>query len=135
MSDVSKMVKEWADAWSAHDLGRVTELFTDECDYEDVTLGVVNHGKSELDQFGQGFIAALPDVTFALESIVAGDGRAAAEWTMVGTQTGDLPGLPATGKRCSVRGASVFEVRGDRFVRCADYWDMMTFLRQLGHID
>jgi hypothetical protein len=31
-----------------------------------------------------------------------------------------------------VRGASVFEFAGGRIQRCSDYWDMATFLKQLG---
>jgi hypothetical protein len=33
-----------------------------------------------------------------------------------------------------VRGASVFEFTGTRIRRCTDYWDMVTFLKQLGLI-
>jgi steroid delta-isomerase-like uncharacterized protein len=133
MATVIGMLEEWAAGWSAHDMSRVCALFTDDCVYEDVTMAVVNYGKADLRQFGEGFFVAMPDVKFSLDWRVAADDRAAAEWTMVGTQAGDLPGLPATGKRCSVRGASAFEVRDGLFSRCSDYWDMMTFLKQLGH--
>jgi steroid delta-isomerase-like uncharacterized protein len=114
-------------------MDRVTALFTDDCIYEDVTLGVVNHGQEELRQFGNGFFAAMPDVEFSLNSKVVGQDHAAVEWTMVGTQSGPLGDLPATGKSCTVRGSSVLELRDGAFSRCADYWDMMTLLKQLGH--
>lgn len=42
-------------------------------------------------------------------------------------------GSAATGKSCTVRGASVFELREGRFSRCSDYWDMLIYLKQLGH--
>lgn len=134
MPSVSDLLDEWAAAWSSHDMDRVTALFTDDCTYEDVTLGVVNRGKEELRQFGNGFLAAMPDVKFPLHSKVVGQDRAALEWTMTGTQTGALGDLPATGKSCTVRGSSVLEVRDGRFSRCSDYWDMMTLLKQLGHV-
>jgi predicted ester cyclase len=51
---------------------------------------------------------------------------------MRGTHRGDLPGMPATGKQVDVRGASILEFAGDRIRRCSDYWDMATFLKQLG---
>ncbi len=51
---------------------------------------------------------------------------------MTGTHTGDLPDLPATGKSFSIRGATIAEVSAGRIVRAADYWDLATFLRQLG---
>lgn len=133
MASSMDMLEEWAVAWSSHDMGRVTALFTDDCVYEDVTLGAVNHGKAELKQFGNGFFAAMPDLKFVLHSRCTGRSYAAIEWTMTGTQTGDLLGLPATGKSCTVRGASMLELRDGLLSRCSDYWDMATFLKQLGH--
>jgi steroid delta-isomerase-like uncharacterized protein len=54
------------------------------------------------------------------------------EWTMSGTQTGEMPGMPATGKTFSLRGASVVELRDGKLTRCSDYWDLVTLLKQLG---
>jgi hypothetical protein len=31
-----------------------------------------------------------------------------------------------------MRGASILEFAGDKIKRCADYWDMAAFLKQLG---
>jgi predicted ester cyclase len=45
---------------------------------------------------------------------------------------GDLPQIPATGKRIDVRGASILEFADERFRRVSDYWDMARFLEQLG---
>jgi steroid delta-isomerase-like uncharacterized protein len=100
--------------------------------FEDVTMGVVNRGTAEIRAFGEQFFSALPDVTFELRSTFANGTAGGAEWIMRGTHSGDLPGMPATGKRVEVRGASIFEFAGDRIRRCSDYWDMATYLRQLG---
>jgi steroid delta-isomerase-like uncharacterized protein len=105
---------------------------TEDCIYEDVALGVVNRGKDELVAFGNGFIAGVPDLSVEVTSRFATEDKAAAEWKMTGTHTGDLPGMPASGKRFSLRGASTFELRGNRVLRCSDYWDLATFQKQLG---
>jgi steroid delta-isomerase-like uncharacterized protein len=127
-----RAIKQWAEQWSAHDLGRLLPLFTDDVVYEDVTLSAVNRGQAELKAFAEGFLAGFPDVTFELRSSFADGTGGSAEWVMRGTHKGDLPGMPATGKRIEVRGASIFEFAGDRIRRCSDYWDMVTFLKQLG---
>ena len=57
---------------------------------------------------------------------------AAGEWTLSGTQRGDMPGIPATGKQFSVRGVSILELEDGKIRRCSDYWDMAEFLKQLG---
>jgi steroid delta-isomerase-like uncharacterized protein len=123
--------QHWA-YWSAHDMERLLPLFTEDVVYEDVTMGVVNRGSAQVRTFGEGFFSGFPDVTFELRSSFANGSSGGAEWVMRGTHTGDLPGMPATGKRIEVRGASIFEFAGDKIRRCSDYWDMVTFLKQLG---
>jgi steroid delta-isomerase-like uncharacterized protein len=113
-------------------MDRLLRLFTDDAVYEDVTMGEVNRGPAALKAFGESFLAGFPDVTFELRTRFANGSNGGAEWVMRGTNTGDSPGMPATGKRVEVRGASIFEFDGDRIRRCADYWDMSTFLKQLG---
>jgi steroid delta-isomerase-like uncharacterized protein len=134
--EVVKMIKEWASGWSAHDMAQVAALFTPDCAYEDVPTGTVNCGHEALIRFGESIFAAAPDVTYQVKHAVAVGDRGFAEWVMFGTHTGELPGFPPpNGERFRVRGASAFEVRGGRFSRCSDYWDVATFLRQLGHVD
>lgn len=128
---LSTIERHWA-YWSAHDMDRLLSLFTDDVIYEDVTMGVVNKGKTQLRAFGEGFFSGFPDVTFEMRSGFT-DGRiGASEWVMRGTHRGDLPGMPATGRQIEVRGASILEFRGEKISRCSDYWNMATLLTQLG---
>ena len=83
-------------------------------------------------EFGEEFFAAFPDVAFELRSRFTNGSWGGAEWVMRGTHRGDLPGMPATGKRIDIRGASILEFDGNKIRRCSDYWDMATFLKQLG---
>jgi steroid delta-isomerase-like uncharacterized protein len=57
-----------------------------------------------------------------------------AEWTLSGTHEGDVPGLPATHKPFSVRGANLFELTGDKIRHNRDFWDVATVMRQLGRL-
>jgi steroid delta-isomerase-like uncharacterized protein len=129
----ARFIEEWADVWSSPaKREQLLSLFTDDCVYEDVTMGVVNHGKNEVANFYTLVFAAFPDFKIELISHFVADNWAGAEWLMSGMHQGDLPGLPATNKHFSIRGASVFELQGNRFSRCSDYWDMATFLKQIG---
>jgi steroid delta-isomerase-like uncharacterized protein len=127
-----RVLEDWGRYWSSHELDRLLPLFTDDVVYEDVTMGAVNHGKAELRAFAEGFFAGFPDVTFELTSRFTTGSQGGAEWGMRGTHRGDLPGMPATGKQVEVRGASILEFADGKIRRCSDYWDMATFLRQLG---
>ncbi len=99
---------------------------------EDVPTSTVNHGKAEIKAFLSAIFNAFPDSKVELHSRFSSGTLAGAEWTWSGTQTGDLSGVPATNKYASVRGASVSELQGNKFRRWSDYWDMATFLRQVG---
>lgn len=133
MSDNSHVIKQWAEGWSSGDMKQVVSVYTDDCVHEDVTLGVVNHGKDELTAFGDGFFAAAPGLVVELVSHCVSGDRGSAEWWFKGTQEGEVLGLPATGKPFAFRGMSAFEFTGDKICRCSDYWDLETFKRQLGY--
>jgi steroid delta-isomerase-like uncharacterized protein len=109
---------------------RLLALFTEDVVYEDVPMGVMSRGVAELRAFAEGVLSRFPDVTFELQSSFTTDARGSAEWIMRGTR--DLPGMPDAGRRIEVRGASIFEFVGEKIRRCSDYWDMATYLKQLG---
>src|SRR5947209_19624173 len=93
---VTTALEGWAEHWSLHDMERLLSLFTDDCVYEDVTLGLVNHGKSELAAFATGFFTAFPDFHVELLSHFDAGAWAGVEWRMSGTHEGDLMGTPPT---------------------------------------
>jgi steroid delta-isomerase-like uncharacterized protein len=129
---MDKLLEAWARHLSAHDTKQFLTLFTDDVVYEDVTFGVVNHGKQQLATFIDGFFPAFPDITFELKSGFVAGTWAGIEWVMAGTHRGDLPGMPATGKRCQIRGATILELEAGKIKRNSDYWDLATMLKQLG---
>lgn len=74
---------------------------------------------------------AFPDLKFELQDMVAGDDRVAVRWVARGTQYGDLPGLPATRRRLSFAGQTIYEFK-DGLV--AGHWqviDRLGFVQQL----
>jgi steroid delta-isomerase-like uncharacterized protein len=128
------VLEQWALAWSSSDVEMLLSLFADNVDYEDVTFGAVNHGKNALRDFATGLFAAFADLKFELKSrFAAADGKSGAmEWIMRGRQTSDLPGLSATNKPFEVRGATVVEFTDGKISRNSDYWDLATYLKQVG---
>jgi steroid delta-isomerase-like uncharacterized protein len=131
---LERLLEQWAAAWSSSNVEKLLALFTDDVVYEDVTLGAVNHGRDALRDFATAVFAAFDDLKFELKSrVVASDGKAGAmEWTWRGRQTKDLPGLPATDKHFEVRGATVVEFADGKISRDSDYWDLATYMKQVG---
>ena len=54
------------------------------------------------------------------------------EWVATGTHTGDLPGLPASGRPFSIRGVTVVIRQDGKIVRESLYYDVEELRRQLG---
>jgi steroid delta-isomerase-like uncharacterized protein len=131
---LERLLEEWAVVWSSSDVEKLLALFTDDVVFEDVTLGAVNHGRNALRDFAAGVFAAFEDLKFELKSrVVASDGKSGAmEWTWRGRQTKDLPGLAATNKPFEVRGATVVEFADGKISRDSDYWDLATYMKQVG---
>ena len=132
--ELEYVLDQWALAWSSSDVEKLLPLFADSVDYEDVTLGAVSRGKNALRDFATGVFAAFADLKFELKSrFVAADGKSGAmEWVWRGRQTKDFPGLPATNKPFEVRGAAVVEFTDGKISRNSDYWDLATYMKQVG---
>jgi steroid delta-isomerase-like uncharacterized protein len=88
----------------------------------------VNHGRAEIRKFAAGFIEAVPDLKLEVVSSSIHNGHGAAEWVLSGTDKG----LYKTGKKFSVCGASVFEMRGGKCSSNKDFYDLATIMRQVG---
>lgn len=74
---------------------------------------------------------AFPDLTFEIQDLVANNDRVAVRWSAVGTQFGDLPGVPATGRRLKFAGQTIYELT-DGLI--AGHWqviDRLGFVQQL----
>ena len=124
--------EEYAAAWSARNVQIILSFFTEDCVYEDVALGAVNTGKQELEAFLRATFAAIPDFHIEPKGTFAAGPQAASEWVMSGTQRGPFPGIPATNKRFSVRGASIMEMEEGKIRRNTDYWSLAALLQQVG---
>lgn len=131
-SNLEYLLKESLAALNSHDVEKSISYYTDDCIYEDVALGKVNRGKEELKAFFTSMFVWSPDVKIEEKSHFIADNWAASEWVMTGTNTGDIPEMPATGKSFSMRGVSIMEIRDNKVSRQSDYWNLASFLQQVG---
>ncbi len=78
------------------------------------------------------FLAAAPDSTHVIEAMVAEGDRVVTRLTARGTQTGELFGIPPTGKHMTMTGLVIHRI-ADGLI--AEHWheiDMLGGLQQLG---
>jgi steroid delta-isomerase-like uncharacterized protein len=125
-------INDMTAAWNSHDTEKLVSLFTDDCVYEELGIDVIKRGKEEFRAFISRFFANFPDTHFEEKSSFISGNWYCSEWVWTGTHTSDIPGLPATGKRFSIRGVSVGEFKEGKIKRHSDYYNKIDFLQQLG---
>jgi predicted ester cyclase len=84
--------------------------------------------KGLLQQWRQAF----PDVHCAYTDVIQDGDRAAWRSTMTGTHLGDLPGIPATGRRVQLETLDVGTARDGRALEHRSIMDRLAMLEQLG---
>jgi len=133
---IRKLVDEMYATWSLHEPEQVDALFTDDAVHEDVASGHVARGKAEIKQLIRGAVVFASDFRSTLRSVATAGDTATTEWVIEGTQTGPAVTpygeLAPSGRTFRLCGASIIIFREGRIARVTDYYDMATFLKQLG---
>jgi len=133
--DLIKVAKEAVEAFNKADLDRSVALLGTGL-YNEVGTGRQLRGKAEILPALQGWRKAMPDVNGTVTSAFASGNKVVLEVTWQGTQTGPMGGpggtLPASGKRQTTPAAWVFEFEGDKIKESRQYFDMMSFMQQIG---
>lgn len=96
-------IKQLIEAVNSDDIEQILTLLTDDVVIEDIPLGMVMKGKDAVKQGYTSFIVAAPDYKVEPKSWITDDRSFAIEVIISGTQKGDFPGVPATGKQFSIR--------------------------------
>jgi steroid delta-isomerase-like uncharacterized protein len=128
----AQLASAFVDAWNAHDPDRVTALYADSYEGQDVGLAAPQHGPADVRAALDWYVAAFPDFRLTADAVVAQGDRVVVLWTATGTHRGSLLRIPPTGRAVSVRGCSYLVVRGERIVRGFHLWDVAGLLRALG---
>jgi steroid delta-isomerase-like uncharacterized protein len=125
------IAERFAAGWSSHDPEAFATLFTADCLYEDIPLGVSASGKGEIAEHLRNWLAGSSDIAMRPVRTFDAGRRVGLEWLYTGTHDGRLEGIDATGRGFEFRGASLMEVDGDEISHCVDYWDLAYLLREL----
>jgi steroid delta-isomerase-like uncharacterized protein len=104
-----------------------------------VASGYVEHseGFQGVEPFRQQvttFRAAFPDLRVTIEDLLTDGDRFASRTTVTGTHTGDLMGVPATGRRISVEAVDIGRIENGQAKERWGGLNMYALLTQLGVI-
>ncbi len=98
--------------------------------------GVALHGRDQVRQYTEALWRAFPDGTLSFGDQVLAEDVAATEVVFTGTHTGPMltPGgsIPPTGRRVTLRSASILRINGGLIASEHVYLDQLEMMTQLG---
>lgn len=82
------------------------------------------------------YVAALPsmlsDLRITVHDLVAEGDKVVKRYTISATHTGELLGIPATGRSFAIEGSETFTIRDGQVVEATNVCDVLSMLQQLG---
>jgi predicted ester cyclase len=89
-------------------------------------------GLEGIQQAFRVFTAATPDGSHVIQDLVAEGDRVVARVTGSGTHTGELMGIPPTGKRLERTGIVIYRIESGKIVERWAQHDIVGLMRQIG---
>jgi len=75
---------------------------------------------------------ACPDIHYTIDDMIAEGDKVAVLYTFTGTFTGELAGIPSTGKRAEMKQAFIYHFRDGKEVKALALHDTNELFRQFG---
>src|SRR6476620_7527471 len=99
------IVRKWIEeGWNKGNLNLVDDLYTPNVVQHDPSTPFPVSSAEAIKQYVGGFRHAMPDLRFTIDDLLAEGDKVLWRFTSKGTQTGDLMGIPPTGKSATVTG-------------------------------
>lgn len=130
--DNVQIVRELFAAWNAHDVEAFIKRLDPKTTWESDAFPASFSGHEGARQFFKIYVTAFPDLHLDIEQILAADSYVVVRWRSTGSHLGRLAEVPPTGRRVSLRGCTVFEVKSAKAGHAWVYFDNAHLLRQIG---
>ena len=127
---VSRRVAE--EVFNGGNMDLVDELYAPDYVLHDPSLPEDLHGPEGIKRYASMTLGAFPDIRVAVEDQVAEGDKVVSRWTATGTHTGDLIGLPPTGRRVEISGVTINHFSGGKIAAGWYQSDDLGMMQQLG---
>jgi steroid delta-isomerase-like uncharacterized protein len=126
-----EIVRRWVEVWNEQNLDAVDDLLAPDFVRHDPNSPEVRGPAAER-QFIELYLTAFPDLHFTIEELVSNGDTVAVRLTAVGTQRGELLGLPPTGKTVRIAVMEMYRIADGRIAEQWVVMDALGLLKQLG---
>lgn len=121
----------WEEAFGKGNLEVIDELFAPSYSFKS-PLGIDIKGAEGFKQNLAMMRSAFPDMNISIDDMLAVDEKVVTRFTMKGTFTGEMMGIPPTGKDISVSGIVITRWENGKEVEAWESIDTLAFYQQLG---
>lgn len=127
------IVRRWVEGgWNQGNLALVGELYaTDYMIHDPMTPGFPG-SHAAFKQFVTNLRTGFPDIHVIVEDMMAEGDKVAWRWVITGTHTGNLMGIPPTGKSVRITGIVLSRFAKGKWAEDYVNWDTLGMLQQLG---
>jgi steroid delta-isomerase-like uncharacterized protein len=119
------------EVFNKHNPGVIDELFAPDYVSHNAPPGLPND-REGVKAFAAMYFGAFPDLKVTSDFQVAEGDIVVMRWTATATHTGELMGIPATGKRTKMTGITTQRIAGGKIVEEWNESDQMGLMQQLG---
>jgi steroid delta-isomerase-like uncharacterized protein len=120
--------------WSTGDMSAVAEAVAPEYRRHQPNMVMPVESEKELEQLIEMYRAGIPDLDIKVQHIVAEGDWVVTRALCTGTHTGELAGIPPTGKSLAVTASDIFQMADGKVVESWHNLDDLGLLQQIGII-
>ncbi len=124
MSDVATLVRRYVDRYNSNDVEGMLDCCSEDVVFETITNpggSIKLNGKDEMREVIEATTRAFRERRHEVVNILVDGVKAAAETVFSGVAAAELGNHVRQGEHVSIRGATLFETRGDKLSRICDY--------------
>jgi len=125
------IVLRYQEIYNNNDLDRLTEVVSEDLLTPNIMPGIPR-GLEGAKAAHRIMLAGFPDYQTVIEDMLAEGEKVAARIKMIGTNTGEFMGIPATGKHVEFTGIYIARISNGKIVEHWGEEDSVSLLQQLG---
>ena len=126
-----QLALRWFDeVWNRKNVKSIHELMEPSAAAYTEGGAVVGPERFEQEMY-QPLSRAFPDLTVTVDGVIEEGEEVAVRWTAQGTNTGDFPGVPATGRAVRFSGMTWLRVKDGKLVEGWDRWNVQGLITLL----
>jgi steroid delta-isomerase-like uncharacterized protein len=126
------IARRFIQIWGQGSLDLIDELGAPSLTVHYPVIPQVVQGAGVFRRVMEGFRSAFPDSALAIEEEIAEDDKVVIRWSFSGTHQGNLLGIPATGKKVSWTGITIYRIVDGKVMEEKGEEDFLGFFRQIG---